>query len=83
MLKKILNRFQPHPEEIVADAEEQAGVRAGRGTIEHLFSFERKTPSTSARSLSYLYRLQEELRKKKRLEDSLKNWTGLSFVIRK
>ena len=36
MLKIILNRLQPQPEEIIA--EEQAGFRAGRGTTELIFN---------------------------------------------
>ena len=36
MLKVILNRLQPQPEEIIA--EEQAGFRAGRSTTEQIFN---------------------------------------------
>ena len=36
MLKIILNRLQPHAEEIIA--EEQAGFRAGRSTTEQIFN---------------------------------------------
>ena len=61
MLKIILNRLQPHAEEIIA--EEQAGFRAGRSTTTDIQSRDplREIPAASAESLPCLHRLEEGL----------------------
>ena len=63
MLKIILNRPQPQPEEIIA--EKQNGFRAGRSTTErtNIQSHDplREKPATSAETFPCLHRLQEGL----------------------
>ena len=58
MLKIILNRLQEQAEEIIA--EEQAGIRAGRTTIQSQNPL-REISAASAESLPCLHRLQEGL----------------------
>ena len=52
MLRVILNRLKAKAEELLA--EDQAGFRPGRSTGEH-----RETPTTTARAVPQLRRLQE------------------------
>ena len=56
MLRVILNRLKAKVEELLA--EEQAGFRPGRSTVEQIFS-SREALTTPARSAPQLHRLQK------------------------
>ena len=70
MLMIVLNRFQPHAEEI--SAEELAGFKSGRSTTEQIFSLRispREIHATSAESQPYIHRFQDDF------------WQGMAWSI--